>query len=246
MLGNPWAAVNCFVEADEAMSSQTIVNANIAFQQYQLTVTRLGERSTEATTDGLGHQQSGIVNMGAGLPDGWTLLRTECRQNRCHRSNTGPGSVLADLLGAESSNAPCSGAQTGNTWDVDLGNNNAQVPNASDKPSVPPVDVQGVRDANFSPLLEVSGKEQAWMNESAKAANSKIEQAAVKNNVICYDPNDVYDGHRLGEQDSYINGLNLTDPRNTNMNITAMASYHPTEDGNAAEAHDAYEKLGDR
>lgn len=96
-------------------------------------------------------------------------------------------------------------------------------------------------------LLVISVNEQDWMNQAAQDVNEEIEQAASDNGVIYYDPNDVYGGHRLGDQDSYIYGLNPAWPKDTNQVLPInMGSFHPMEAGSTAEAQDMYDMLGDR
>lgn len=101
-----------------------------------------------------------------------------------------------------------------------------------------------------SSVLVISVNEQDWMNQAAQDVNEEIEQAASDNGVIYYDPNDVYDvydDHRLGDQDSYIYGLNPACPKDTNQVLPInMGSFHPMETGSAAEAQDMYDMLGDR
>lgn len=47
ILGNAKEAVDAFVQADAAMSAQTIENASIAFAQHELAIVRLGDPEYE-------------------------------------------------------------------------------------------------------------------------------------------------------------------------------------------------------
>ncbi|MFV0428611.1 MAG: GDSL-type esterase/lipase family protein [Arachnia sp.] len=109
-------------------------------------------------------------------------------------------------------------------------------------------DIQVGADLVEGSLGDMTVEEQAWMNQRTIEANAAIRAAAEESGVIYYDPNQAYEGHRIGDDEPHVNELAWDfDQSNYPGNVpVSMGSFHYTEAGYKAEADEVLEILRDR